>query len=675
MKKTTRTTRKLPTSRLYRKVMFALLFSLSAFVNQKSNAQCTASFAFIMDSMNVGNMLFMDNSSTNIGAIDSHFWDFGDGTIDSIANPSHFFSAPGVYTVCETIGTDSGCVDSFCVAITITPQNPSITVDMFGADSSGTIFCTAPATTDFILSGVADGFSISDSVEVYIVYGDGTDTTFNLTIPQRYFFSMWNHTYLNAGTYIPTVIVSNASYADTMTATPIVVNSNCGPLSGTVYLDNNGDCIFNSGDQTLANIQISLSAAGIVIAWTQTDSNGVYSFNVPSGNTYDITVQLNNWYGGSYSSICPSSGSIVSASVPSSGNDFYVGCPAGFDLTGSTSVWGIVPGRIGSVCVFAYDRFCNSPSGQIKVILDPLLTAIPDSGSSYTISGDTIIWNYNSAATYWSYCAQVLTSSTAMLGDTVCLTTIIEPIAGDNNPADNIFTNCTAVRTSYDPNDKTGEPFGQGINHAILPGTEITYTIRFQNTGTAEAYDVYILDSLDQNLDLNTYQMVASSHPMVASILQDNVLRFTFNNIMLPDSNSNEPASHGYVTYRISPRAGTADGTVISNTAGIYFDFNPAVKTNTTTHTIDYTLGLKSISKKGGIQLIPNPSQDRLLIHVENKGMYQFQLINMLGESVYMVKSDLEQVPVNTATLPPGIYLVRAENGTQVYQGRLVITH
>ena len=231
------------------------------------------------------------------------------------------------------------------------------------------------------------------------------------------------------------------------------------------------------------------------------------------------------------------------------------------------------------------------------------------------------------------------------------------------------------MRTSYDPNDKAGEPYGQGANNAILPGTAITYTVRFQNTGTAEAYDIYILDTIDADLDMNSFEILASSHAMVPSILQDNVVRFTFSNIMLPDSNTNEPMSHGYVSYRISPRSGVADGAVINNTAGIYFDYNPAVITNTTLHTIDYTLGVKELSKGGSIRVMPNPANDKVFINLTDKGNCTVSLINMLGEIVYTSTNNKDQLLLSTSGIPAGIYLVRAENEKSVYQSKLIVSH
>ena len=49
---------------------------------------------------------------------------------------------------------------------------------------------------------------------------------------------------------------------------------------------------------------------------------------------------------------------------------------------------------------------------------------------------------------------------------------------------------------------------------------------------------------------------------------------------MLPDSNKSEMMSHGFVKFSIRPKANITTKDLITNTAGIYFDFNDAVITN-----------------------------------------------------------------------------------------------
>ena len=54
----------------------------------------------------------------------------------------------------------------------------------------------------------------------------------------------------------------------------------------------------------------------------------------------------------------------------------------------------------------------------------------------------------------------------------------------------------TEVVPAHDPNAITVNPAGD-----ILPGQFLTYTIEFENTGAGTAYDVFILDTLDGNLN------------------------------------------------------------------------------------------------------------------------------------------------------------------------------
>jgi hypothetical protein len=58
-------------------------------------------------------------------------------------------------------------------------------------------------------------------------------------------------------------------------------------------------------------------------------------------------------------------------------------------------------------------------------------------------------------------------------------------------------------------------------------------------------------------------------------------MQFHPNSILLPDSNTNEPLSHGFVDSRILPKGTLAAGDTIKNNAYVYFDCNNPVATNT----------------------------------------------------------------------------------------------
>lgn len=143
------------------------------------------------------------------------------------------------------------------------------------------------------------------------------------------------------------------------------------------------------------------------------------------------------------------------------------------------------------------------------------------------------------------------------------------------------------VVCSYDPNDKYAVPEGYAEPHFVAQEEEIEYRIRFQNTGNAAAIDVRIEDQLDvEHLDLDSFYPVFGSHDFTTCLEDNGKVTFKFNNIMLPDSASDEPGSQGYVVYRIRPLPDLPHGTEINNTAEIYFDINDPIITNTTWHTI-----------------------------------------------------------------------------------------
>ena len=174
------------------------------------------------------------------------------------------------------------------------------------------------------------------------------------------------------------------------------------------------------------------------------------------------------------------------------------------------------------------------------------------------------------------------------LGDTyeISLNLTLVNNVGDAWYSETIVLNPQVV-CSYDPNDKYAVPEGYAEPHFVAQEEEIEYRIRFQNTGNAAAIDVRIEDQLDvEHLDLDSFYPVFGSHDFTTCLEDDGKVTFKFNNIMLPDSASDEPGSQGYVVYRIRPLPDLPHGTEINNTAEIYFDINDPIITNTTWHTI-----------------------------------------------------------------------------------------
>jgi hypothetical protein len=143
------------------------------------------------------------------------------------------------------------------------------------------------------------------------------------------------------------------------------------------------------------------------------------------------------------------------------------------------------------------------------------------------------------------------------------------------------------VTCSYDPNDKSANPIGYREPHFISAGQEIEYTVRFQNTGNAPAFNVLIEDQLDPTkVDLSTFKTLGASHDYTTIVESNGLVKFYFNGIMLPDTSISEPGSHGFVAFAVRSWENLSPLEELHNTASIYFDDNAPIITNDAFHTI-----------------------------------------------------------------------------------------
>ncbi|MBL7796792.1 MAG: DUF11 domain-containing protein, partial [Saprospiraceae bacterium] len=241
--------------------------------------------------------------------------------------------------------------------------------------------------------------------------------------------------------------------------------------------------------------------------------------------------------------------------------------------------------------------------------------------------------------------------------------------------------NCMPNVGSYDPNDKQGLPAGYGSGHYIRPGTELEYLIRFQNTGTDTAFTVVIRDTLDAWFDPTTVRPGASSHNYRFEMAGPGILIFDFQNILLPDSNVNEPASHGFVQFRVSPRADVPLETDVHNRAAIYFDFNDPIITNTVQHRYGenfVTVGWWDPRKpEYAVQVAPHPLAEAswlTLSGAPESGDYRLQVFDLSGRAVQEMSADTPQFLLKKGAMTPGMYLFRVErDGQLVGSGKLVV--
>ena len=247
----------------------------------------------------------------------------------------------------------------------------------------------------------------------------------------------------------------------------------------------------------------------------------------------------------------------------------------------------------------------------------------------------------------------------------------------DGSP--NLDIDCLENVGSFDPNDKQGFPRGVLAEHYIPLNQPIDYLIRFQNTGTDTAFTVVVRDTLSADFDIASIRPLGSSHTYTFDLIGENVAQFTFANILLPDSNINEAASHGFVKFNIAPKQDLLNGTVVQNKAAIFFDFNAPVITNTTLHTYgEKYLDVSNVvfSPGIGLEVFPNPSTEysTFLLKSASPVRGTLQVFDMSGRMVVTQDFDQNQFEFQSSQLQAGCYFFKIiSNNQPLAAGKLVV--
>jgi uncharacterized repeat protein (TIGR01451 family) len=456
-------------------------------------------------------------------------------------------------------------------------------------------------------------------------------------------------------------------------------------IVGNVHLDTTNNCILDSINPGpgLSNLKVRLVQNGNIIQQLYTTSSGFYSFHTDSFTNYLVEIDTARIFSNS----CPGNGyyniSLSPTDSVTFNNNFGLTCSS-FDYSVDYIVssyvhpfrYNILTPVTSDITGFAsqYNARCiGNQSGTVTTIYKGAIQYVgPVSGAIAPsfVSGDTLTYIINNLDSLQAGSIAVMfaTDTNAIIGSSVFITSIVSPPTPDGDPNDNTLTQSFVIHDPHDPNLKEVSPAG-----TIDTGAAqwLTYTVHFQNTGNDTAYTVIVKDTLSQNVDASSFQYLASSHHAVIQLF-GSAMVFTFPKINLVDSATNPPLSQGWIQYKVKTKPNLPLGTQIKNTASIYFDLNPAIRTNTTVNTVQIDTARTHVGiadlETASILLYPNPATLSCTISVSNmSSIYTAQLLDISGREVSnlgVLKNGVQTFSVST--IAKGIYMLRLSDS----QGR-----
>ena len=257
--------------------------------------------------------------------------------------------------------------------------------------------------------------------------------------------------------------------------------------------------------------------------------------------------------------------------------------------------------------------------------------------------------------------------SGAIIGDILVFNAQINPVTGDATTYDNNIAFAQIVSSALSNRSSNNTSNANDTNDVlVIEGNEIEidkadeylhYVIRFQNTDSNTAANVIITTELSDKLDWNTIKIEKLSHNGKVFILNENQVTFNFENINLPDGASNEAGSHGYIAYKIKPKASVSIGDIISSQSTIYFN-NTSITTNMASTLITAVAGVEN-NQLTNVTIFPNPSKDIINISSPSDTIKSIEIFDTLGRLVLRKEKNNGINKIDISILDKNVYLLK----------------
>jgi large repetitive protein len=443
-----------------------------------------------------------------------------------------------------------------------------------------------------------------------------------------------------------------------------------GFITGKIYYDANNNGIFDAGELGMSNELVLFDTDGKCLS----NAAGDFQIAADTSKSYVITPTLNNplWTVNPLSKTVKTSNNFDQLIE----NQYFAVRPAiqVSDLAVNVEAGNARPGFTSVTTLTYYNKGTTVLNGKVSLTLDNNVTYESSDVALTQRSGNVLSWSVVNLQPFESRNLMIFTKTnlTAPLGkDVIYAYEGTLASITDTDTTNNKGMAIIAIRGSYDPNDITVDrkEYIRKANDATTPNLPLTYTIRFQNTGNAEAIRVEVLDTIQEKLDFTAFEMVAASHKFEVQVVPDTnkvkrnytVIKWIFDNINLLDSTSKEACSHGFVKYRfknISTKTNYMKDSIL-NKAAIYFDFNPPVLTDTATTKFS-TLTVSSLEQYNlEFRAYPNPTNGIVNIELAHEADATIEVFNAVGQAISRQILRGSNGQVEMSGFQTGFYIVK----------------
>jgi|GEM_PF-2301854 len=433
--------------------------------------------------------------------------------------------------------------------------------------------------------------------------------------------------------------------------------TNANLISGRAFKDFNQNGIYDNNDTPISGTTISVSPDALL---SVTNSTGFYEMYVDTG-TYSLEFS-------SYPNYYTSQPAIANAVF--NGNNMIdtidlrlIPVPGGHDI--SVDFFPLDVALIGDNTthkIIVTNQGTFTENIQIELLPlnyslsnEPTTTPvmINNAGSLYYTKnnfqpGDTfsILVHYDIPIAFLP-----------IIGETSPTTANVIYTSLEETPMDNSATFSQQLVASYDPNVKE-------VNQAYLIDIDslddfeyMEYTIHFQNEGNFYATNIRVDDKVEENLILESLNIIDYSHPVRTEIL-GRTIQFYFDSILLPSTSTNEEASKGYVHFKLKKSNTIELGDTISNQAFIYFDYNPPIITNYAENIIVDYLNT-NLLLNDSFEVFPNPANGIIELRFKDANPDWIKIIDLQGKMVlqkFVVGQ--KSLKLDLGEFEPGVYFI-----------------